>query len=121
GVYSTLTGTVSQSNTFSNIDGTANDDYLYFENYAYSSQAAELNLTETWENIVNGGTTSTGSDDSYAYSYNYIDLVADNATVNVTYNLTDVVVPDGYSYIITYINNESTAGKEDTVNVTYNL
>lgn len=121
GVYSTLTGSVSQSNTFSNIDGTANDDYLYFENYAYFSQAAELNLTETWENIVNGGTTSTGSDDSYAYSYNYIDLVADNATVNVTYNLTDVVVPDGYSYIITYIDNESTAGKEDTVNVTYNL
>lgn len=33
-VYSALVGSVSQSNTFSNIVS-VNDNYLYFENYAY--------------------------------------------------------------------------------------
>ena len=121
-VYSTLTGSVSQNNTFSNIDGSVNDDYLYFENYAYFATATELNLTETWDNVTNGGTTSTGSDDSYAYSYNYVDLQADSAVINVTYNLTDVVVPDGYSYLDLEVENGSLADETtDTVNVTYNL
>ncbi|HEY0879047.1 MAG TPA: DUF4214 domain-containing protein [Zeimonas sp.] len=122
GVYSTLAGAVSQSNSFSNIDGSVNDYYVYFENYAYFSAATELNLTESWSNVTNGGTSSTGSDDSYAYSYNYVDLAADSAVVNVTYNLTDVVVPDGYSYLDLEVTNGSSAdGTTDTVNVTYNL
>lgn len=121
GVYSALTGSVSQSNTFSNIDGSVNDYYVYFENNAYFTAATELNLSETWTNVTNGGETGSGSDDSYAYSENNVDLAADNAVVNMTYNLTNVVVPDGYSYLELYVDNEATVDKADTVNVTYNL
>lgn len=120
-VFSTLEGSVSQSNTFTNIDVSVNDSYIWFENYAYFSAATELNLTETWADATTGGTTSTGSDESLAYSGNYVDLQAENAVVNVTYNLTNLVAPDGYSYVELYVDSGETADVADTVNATYNI
>lgn len=120
-VFSTLEGSVSQSNTFTNIDVSVNDSYIWFENYAYFSAATELNLTETWADATTGGTTSTGSDEYLAYSGNYVDLQAENAVVNVTYNLTNLVAPDGYSYVELYVDSGETADVADTVNATYNI
>lgn len=120
GVYSTLTGSVEQNNTFNNIDFSADNGYFEFDNYSYFAAATELNLTTTVSNLITGGDTSTGSDET-VYLYNYVDLTADNATVNLTYNLTNVELADSYTDITAYVENEATVAKADVVNVVFNL
>lgn len=120
GVYSTLAGSVTQNNTFKDIDYSVNDDYLEFDNYAYFAQATELNLTNTLDNLITGGTTSTGSDEWFGF-YDYIEMEADNATINLTYNFTDVLQPDNYSGISTDVYNGATADVADVVNAVVNV
>jgi hypothetical protein len=116
GIYSTLTGSVSQNNTFSNINTVQENDYVDFENYAYFSNAMELNLSLTLEDFVTGdggGEAGTFED--------YIELEADNAVINVEYNLSNMVFENDYTEIYTYVDNATDAADADVVNVVFNI
>lgn len=115
--YSILPGSVSQNNTLRNIDYSLNDSYIEFYNYSYFTVATELNLTTTVENLITGGTSSTGNDEG-VYLYNYIEMEAGNATINLTYNLTNVLQPGEYTYIWAGVYN---VGGTDVVNVEFNI
>jgi hypothetical protein len=120
GTFSTLEGEVTQSNTFTDIDSTKNDEYMEFYNYAYFSQATTLNLSTTISNHTNGGTTSTGSDSAF-YMEDYVELEADNGTINLEYNITDAEFEDDYTEIYAYVDNGASADVADDVNTTINV
>ncbi len=115
---STLTGAVSQSNTISNVDRVTNDNYVDFDNYNEFSVATEFNLTNTFENFTS--IDGDGDDEGFD-SYDEIEMQADNAVINVTYNVTNVETPDDYSDIELDVSNGATADVADVVNVTLNL
>ncbi len=118
GTISTLTGAVSQSNTISNVDRVTNDNYVDFNNYNEFSVATEFNLTNTFENFTS--IDGDGDDEGFD-SYDEIEMQADNAVINVTYNVTNVETPDYYSQIDLEVSNGATSDVADVVNVVLNL
>ncbi|SHI06892.1 beta strand repeat-containing protein [Marivita hallyeonensis] len=116
GLYSSLSGSVAQNNLFENIDTATNNDDIEFYNYAYFSNATELNISTTAQNF----TTDDGSSEDF-YMEEYIDLDADNASIFAQYNIANIVTENNYSEIYTYVEDNGTAATADTVNLEYNI